>query len=373
MNTAVIRLDEQATFDDAVKRAVDELMRGKLVAFPTETVYGVGARADRQKAVSRLRSVKERGKDRAFTLHIPEPDDARRFAPSLPGVARRFIRKGWPGPLTLIVDVEDPSSAPGVVDLSPPAISAIYYGNTIGMRCPDDRVATAILRNVPAPIVAASANLAGHRPPVCGQDVLTDLNGQISLLLDSGSTKYAKPSTIVHVAGSSYKLLREGVYDAGIVERLWKVRLLFVCTGNTCRSPMAEGLAKRMLAERLGCEVTELADRGVEVWSAGTAGGGGGASEHARCVMEHRGIDIGDHMSRALSADLVQQADYIFVMTEGHRDMVVSMEPSSTERVALLVEGESVKDPIGGSEVDYEACARMVERGLEDRLQEVIV
>ena len=139
---------------------------------------------------------------------------------------------------------------------------------------------------------------------------------------------------------------------------------------------MAAGLAKQMLAERLGCEVAELSDRGVEVFSAGTAGtagGAGGASEHAVSVMQRRGIDIGDHFSKPLSAELVQQADYIFVMTEGHRGAVVRIESAAAERVVLLVEGESVPDPIGGSEADYEDCARMVERGLKDCLQEVIV
>lgn len=373
MGTAVIRLDQQAALDDAAKRAADELARGNLVVFPTETVYGVAARADREEAMRRLRSLKTRGPDRAFTLHVAAPDDAIRFAPLLPGVARRLIRKAWPGPLTLIVEVEDPSIAPGVLDLDAVAASAIYYGNAIGMRCPDDRVAAAILERVPAPVVAASANLAGRPAPVCGDDVLKDLDGQIDLLVDSGRTKYGKPSTIVRFAGSSYKVLREGVYDAGIVDRLSKVRLLFVCTGNTCRSPMAEGLAKRMLADKIGCNVAELPDRGIEVSSAGTAGGGGGASEHAVTVMERRGIKIADHLSRSLSAEQVKEADYVFVMTEGHRDAVVRIDPSAAERVALLVEGQSVQDPIGGFEADYEECARMVEQGLKDRLQEVIV
>ena len=373
METTVIKLDQQSSLDDVVERAADGLIRGNLVAFPTETVYGVGARADLEEALRRLRIVKGREPDRAFTLHIAEPDDALRYAPSLPGMARRLIRKAWPGPLTLIVEVESSGRTTGAAGMGTSTVSAIYYGNTVGMRCPDDRVTSAILRRVGAPVVAASANLAGNPAPVCGEDVLNELRGRIDLLVDSGRTKYAKPSTIVHIAGSTYKVLREGVYDAGIVERMTKVRILFVCTGNTCRSPMAEGLAKRALADRLGCDPSELPAHGIEVSSAGTAGGWGGASEHAMAVMEQRGIKLTDHVSQSLSAERVQQADHIFVMTEGHKSAVLAIEPSAADRVQLLVDGRSVHDPMGGTQKEYEQCARMIEEGLNQRLQEVIV
>jgi protein-tyrosine phosphatase len=369
----LIQLDEESTFAEVTGRAADELSRGHLVAFSTETVYGVAARADLSEAVTRLRAVKARGPDRAFTVHIAAPNDVFAYAPSLPGLAHRLILKAWPGPLTLIVDVDNPSTAPAVAELDRSAVSAIYHKNTIGLRCPDDRVAAAILGSVRAPVVAASANLAGKPPPVTGSEILADLGGKIELIVDSGPTKYARPSTIVRVDASSYKVIREGVYDAGIVRRMTKLRILFVCTGNTCRSPMAEGLAKKMLVDRLGCTVDELPERGVEVSSAGTAGGGGGASDHAVAVMNRRDVSLSDHVSTPLSADQLQQADHIFVMTEGHRDAVLSMEPSVADRVSLLVDGENVRDPVGGSESDYEECARMVEQGLQSRLQEVIV
>ncbi len=373
MNTDVLRIDPQAGWTEAVRRAAEVLTGGGLVAFPTDTVYGLGARADHPESVARLRAVKSRGADQAFTVHIGRPDDASSFAPGLEGLATRFIRKAWPGPLTLILPVDDPSSAPVMADLNGSAVAVMYYENKIGLRCPDDPVAAALLQAVEAPVVASSANRAGHAPARTGKDALRELDGRVDLLLDVGSTRYAKPSTIVRVSGSSYNIVREGVYDAGIVKRLSTLHLLLVCTGNTCRSPMAAALAKSMLAGRVGCSASELPARGIEVQSAGTAGGCGGASPHAVTVIARRGIDLSGHASTPLNTEMIRKADYIFAMTDSHRDRIVEMVRSAEDRVARLLNDQDIDDPAGGSEDDYEKCARRVEEGLGARLQEVIV
>ncbi len=373
MATEVIKSDPQGTNADAIRKASEVLRRGGLVAFPTETVYGLGARADHAEAMERLRAVKSREPSKAFTVHIASREDAPRFVPGFGGLAARFGRKAWPGPLTLVVSVDDPSSAQVMVGRNGKAVEAMYYNNTIGLRCPDDGVAQGLLRAVDAPVVAASANLGGQAPPRTAVEVLRGLDGKIDLLIDSGRTKYAKASTIVRVTGSSYEVVREGVYDAGIVERLSTVRLLFVCTGNTCRSPMAAGLAAPLLAERLGCRPADLRARGVLVQSAGTNGGMGGASTHALEVMARRGIDLSNHSSAALSEEMVQQADYVFAMTRVHRDAILRMAPTAESKVRLLLEGEDVRDPMGSEVDEYERCAQTIERGLRARLQEVIV
>jgi protein-tyrosine phosphatase len=273
----------------------------------------------------------------------------------------------------LVIEVDDPSSALVMADLNRSLVRTMYHEKTIGLRCPDDPVAEGLLRAAGGPVVATSANPAGFPPPWTGEEVLKELDGRIDLLVDTGRTKHAKPSTIVRVSGSSYKVVREGVFDAGIVERLSTLVLLYVCTGNTCRSPMAAAFARKMLAERIGCGVADLPRRGIEVQSVGTAGGGGGASPHAVEVMARRGIDLSDHASAALTSQTVRQADYIFAMTGAHRDTIVRMVPSAEDRVRLLLDDGDVRDPIGGSEEDYERCARTVEKGLYARLQEVIL
>ncbi len=371
MATQIIRVDADHPPCEAMDRAGEVLRRGGLVAFPTETVYGVGARADDSAAVAQLREIKSRDDEKGFTVHIPSPEDLADFGPELTGMAGRFVRKGWPGPLTLILPVADPSSAAIMAGRNGSAARAMYYNNSVGLRCPEDRVAHEILSRVGAPVVAASANRAGQSPPRTADDVLRELDDKIDLLVDAGPTKYAKPSTIVRVTGESYELLREGVYDRGVIERLAVSRLLFVCTGNTCRSPMAVVLAEKLIAQRLGCAVEELSGHGVIVESAGTMGGRGAVSPEAVAVMARLGLDLSRHVSTGLSAEMVQQADHIFAMTRSHSTAIRALAPSAAGRVLLLLDDGDVADPIGGSEEEYERCAQRIEEALGSRLLEL--
>jgi protein-tyrosine phosphatase len=373
MDTQVIRMDASRVDHAALERAGELLRAGGLVAFPTETVYGVAARADQPTAMARLREVKQRSAEKAFTVHIASREEAADFVPTLSGMAARLARKGWPGPLTLIIPVPDPSGAPVMQGRNGSVADAIYYDNSVGLRCPDDRVALEILRLAGGPVVAASANKGGEPPSRSGTEAVAALGGSIDLVVDTGETKYARPSTIVRVDGDRVELLREGVYDRGIIERLATVRLLFVCTGNTCRSPMAAGLAAKLLAERLGCSPADLPDHRVIVESAGTSGGIGTAAAHAVEVLGRRGVDLTEHFSRAVSADMIHQADYVYVMTRAHREAMLRLSPGASDRVSLLLRDDDLPDPLGGAEADYENCAARIETALRERLQEVIL
>lgn len=373
MTTSVLKSDRSATAADVIRQASDVLREGGLVAFPTETVYGLGARADHPGAMERLRAVKTREAEKAFTVHIASREEVTRFAPDLPRMAARLVQKAWPGPLTLIVTVDDPASAPVMVGRNGSAAAAMYYDNTIGFRCPDDAVAQAILRAVDAPIVASSANLHGQPPPWTGDDVRRSLDGHVDLIVDTGRTKYAKSSSIVRVVGNAIEVIREGVLDEGSIDRLSTVRFLFVCSGNTCRSPMAEKLAERILAERMGCGIADLADLGVFVSSAGTSGGFGCAAEHAVRVMAQRGLDLSGHHSTSLSADLILRADHVFVMTRTHLDAVARLAPTARHRVQLMLPDDDVHDPVGGSVEEYERSAETLEHALRERLREVVL
>src|SRR4029077_10469822 len=140
----------------------------------------------------------------------------------------------------------------------------------------------------------------------------SSLVGQVDFVLDAGRTLYAKPSTIVRVNSEGFHVLREGVLDERTIRRLTKVNFLMVCSGNTCRSPMAEGLLRHLLAEKLGCSDQELEDRGFHVESAGVSGAYGLApSPPAVQIMKARRIDISGHRSQPVSLEQIHLADYI--------------------------------------------------------------
>jgi tRNA threonylcarbamoyl adenosine modification protein (Sua5/YciO/YrdC/YwlC family) len=371
METQVLIIKDASQRDEAVRLGAEALAAGRLVVFPTETVYGVGASAVHPQAIAALSTLKERKSDKPFTLHLGDPSEAERFAGPLPDVARRLAHKTWPGPLTLVVPDRRPNRGEpaGLVE------EAIYYRGTVGLRCPRSDVGQAILRTAGVPVVGSSANLVGRPAPRQASEALADLEGRVDLIIDAGPTLLARASTVVSVgADGRLEVLREGAITARRVQRLTRTIILMVCSGNLCRSPMAAGLARKRLADRLGCEPQQLEEHGIEVTSAGTGAMAGlGASDHAIEAMVERGIDITDHQSRPITVDALLAADYIWVMANHHRDSIRRLAPEVAGRVALLdPSGADIDDPVGGSLDLYRACARQIEAALAVRLAEIL-
>jgi L-threonylcarbamoyladenylate synthase len=181
----------------ALSRAVEFLRSGGLVAFPTDTVYGVGALAFDGEAVESIYPAKDRPKEKAIPVLIGDVDDLAKVCAEVPEVALKLAARFWPGPLTLVVK-KNPN-LPEAVSASP----------TVGVRIPDHPVARALL-HIAGPMAVTSANISGQASPCTAQEVFNQLGGRIALILDGGKTPGGIPSTVVDCSGPDPQILRIG-------------------------------------------------------------------------------------------------------------------------------------------------------------------
>ncbi len=376
MPPVVIDLRNAEDWRDVVHRAVQVLAEGQLVAFPTETVYGLAASALDEQAVERLIEAKGRREDHPLTLAIRSAEEARDYVPDMSRLAQRLARRCWPGPITLVVDDSHPDSL--VRRLPDKVRKAVSPGRTIGLRVPGHQVVLDVLQMLAGPLALSSANRSGQPDAVDAQQVLETLADDVRLVLDDGPCRFGQPSSVVRVQGEDYEILREGVVPEKTIRRLSSTLILMVCTGNTCRSPMGEILARDLLAKRLGCSIDELEEhqadrRGVMVFSAGIAAMAGGRPtvESVR-VMSELGLDISNHETQPVTEPLLRHADAIFTMTRAQREAIVAQWPETAERTWPLCRDESdITDPIGGTIDRYRACAEQIRTELAARLDEL--
>ena len=191
--TEIVRADQP----DSISRAVHILQTGGLVAFPTDTVYGVGALAFDQRAIESIYLAKERPMEKSIPVLIWDLEDLPKVALELPPLAAKLASRFWPGPVTLVVP-KNPNL--------PRAISAT---GTVAVRVPDHEAARAILKAA-GPMAVTSANISGQSSPVSAQEVYSQLNGRIALIVDGGTTPGGIPSTLVDCTGEKPLILREG-------------------------------------------------------------------------------------------------------------------------------------------------------------------
>ena len=373
METKVIKLDAVKVDSSKINEAAAVIDSGGLVAFPTETVYGIGCRV-KIDSLARLDDVKGRSADKFYTLHIGRKGDFEKYVPVVGFKAKKLIRNAWPGPLTVVFEL-DPEQIDKLRDnLDGEVFESLYKNNSIGIRCPDNLIASMLLQQTSNPVVAPSANITGHPPAIQADQVLEQLSGRIDLLLDAGPCKYKKSSTVVKIGRNGLEVLRSGFYSRAELEVLSQVKFLFVCTGNTCRSPMAEGIFRKYLAEKIQCNVDGLDEMGYKVSSAGIIGSVGfPASPEAVVACAAMGVNIEAHRSKALSRELIEESDMIFAMERIHRDRVIDLDSKASEKCLLLAGNTGVPDPIGHPQEFYDNCAKLIERFVQKRISELKV
>ncbi|MBK9927246.1 MAG: threonylcarbamoyl-AMP synthase [Anaerolineales bacterium] len=197
MNTKIMAADDPFVY----KTALDILKSGGLVAFPTDTVYGVGALAFDGKAVESIYTAKDRPIEKAIPILIGEIMDTVKITTDFPRPARVLASRFWPGPLTCVL-----AKKPSI----PEAVSAT---NTVGIRIPDHAVSRILLRAT-GPMAVTSANISGKESPSTAGEVFAQLNGRIALIIDGGKTPGGVPSTVVDCSTDEIKILRNGPISA---------------------------------------------------------------------------------------------------------------------------------------------------------------
>ena len=188
--TLILKIDPVKPDGKLIKYAAKVLREGGLVAFPTETVYGLGANLLDARALARLYEVKKRPAGKPFTVHIAGLGQIKALGSALDGRTKKLAGKFWPGPLTMVLKVKG--------------------GGSVGFRMPANKVAIELIKAAGVPVVAPSANLSGRRPPTEAKGVLKDLGGKIDLVIDSGPTDLGIESTVVDMKVKPFRILREG-------------------------------------------------------------------------------------------------------------------------------------------------------------------
>ena len=244
METKILQVKPDCVTPQELRDAGEILRRGGLVAFPTETVYGLGGDAMDAGAAAKIYEAKGRPSDNPLIVHIADMDGLENLAKEIPDVARKFAEAFWPGPLTMIFkkQAEVPEGTTGGLD-------------TVGVRMPEHPVALALIRSAGRYIAAPSANASGRPSPTLAEHVKEDLDGRIDMIIDGGTVGIGLESTIVDVTGDVPLILRPGCITAQMLEKVGG-------RVETDAAVLAQTPQKNVVAKAPGMKYRHYAPRG---------------------------------------------------------------------------------------------------------------
>ncbi len=372
MKTVVHKIYDAADCEEQIRDAAEVLRQGGLVVFPTETVYGIAARGDAE-GMAKLTAVKERDDSKFYSLHIPDEDVLGKYVPYIDMRARKLIKNFWPGPVSVIFKLTD-EQLKRQCDLLGKKWAVLYKDNTIGVRCPDNRIACRLLEVAGVPVVATSANISGMPAATNFEDAFELFNGKVPIMIDGGDCEEQQASTVVRVGSGSIDVLREGAVSSEEIADISTVNILFVCGNNACCSPIAAQICRKLLAGKVGCDVERLELFGYKVMSAGVMvpvkpPSNIGVIE--RCSK--LGFNLSDHTVSSLMPRDILCSDLILVMEEEHRNRIIDFYPELADRCKLLAGDYDICDPAEGGIDVYANFASIVENAITERIGELLI
>ncbi|MFA5271999.1 MAG: L-threonylcarbamoyladenylate synthase [Candidatus Omnitrophota bacterium] len=332
-----------------IKDAADMILGGAIAAIPTETVYGLAVNLENKESLVRLYEVKQRSKDMPISIALADKNKAiSEYFTVLPPFGYRLIEQFWPGPLTIVYFNKDDEK--------------------IGIRVPSDEIARGVLSRFKSGIYLTSANLSGSKEAMSALEVENIFDGNIDLIVDAGDTLYRKASTVVDLTLHPFKILREGVVpEKDIIDTFIRKRIVFVCAGNSCRSPMAQVLLEKYLNEVKPYLAGrhEIISRGVS-----TSKGLPASAYTVDVLKQKEGIDITGFASQMLDRETILSSDLIFTMEDGQTDNILNFEPTAEGRIFGLKKflpselEKDIPDPIGKGMPDYENVYALIKKAI---------
>ncbi len=199
LRTQHLDLKDHESYCENIDKAAQALLAGSIVAFPTETVYGIGANAHDQDAIDLLYRVKERPEEKKMAIMVADYKEVREWISEIPPVAGKLMKAFWPGPLTIVLMLPDMT--------------------TIGFRNPDNRVIRDLMKKANIPVASTSANVSGREPAIDAQQVIAYLGERIDIVLDGGPTHFRTPSTVVKVQERTFEIIRHGIIQEERIRR----------------------------------------------------------------------------------------------------------------------------------------------------------
>lgn len=340
---------DAASSQRAVDSALAQLAAGRSVIAPTESLYILLVPAQPGLEPDAENALHSRGYQAIDWVRADASDILSQTSRPTPA-ARRLAARYWPGPLQLRLEIG------GRITLA---------------RVPSDETTRELLRRAPGPLRGYEATDSCAESALgCTPDGLARVLPQVRLgaVIDAGRARIQLPPAAVAATLDEFTILRPGILNASDLERTALRRILFVCSGNTCRSPMAAALLKRALSSRLDIPAERLAAAGFVVESAGAhAMNGSTASSGAQNAMRAIGIDLAPHRSRLLDATLYARQDYVFTMTRSLLTALSRALPPGPRLAHIDAAQRDVIDPFGGDDAEYEVCAAEI----TDRIEEI--
>ncbi|MDD6491564.1 MAG: L-threonylcarbamoyladenylate synthase [Firmicutes bacterium] len=256
MNTKILKMDEENIDADAIREAGNILRNGGLVAFPTETVYGLGGDALNAESSGKIYAAKGRPSDNPLIVHIAGMEELSKIVRKIPEEAYLLAEHFWPGPLTMIFEKSDcvPLETTGGLE-------------TVAVRMPSNKIARALIHASGGYIAAPSANLSGRPSPTVAKYVIEDLDGRVDMIIDGGEVNIGLESTIIDLTGDKPMILRPGyITEEMLEETIGSVEIdQTIIEGNSKQAPKAPGMKYRHYAPKGNLTIIEgEADRVVD-------------------------------------------------------------------------------------------------------------